>query len=144
VTAPTARYPYECTLHQGEIENLFLDSMRKEGLQVDRPVVPISLQLSEDQKELADPHAYPIKVRTFFPIPWLYHPRRELTFVHLQVVLKHLNRESGNDTEAVRAKFVVGSDGAHSWIRKTLGISMDGEQTGARYMAEPKFLRSPY
>ena len=64
--------------------------------------------------------------------------------MHLQVVLKHLNRESGNDTEVVRAKFVVGSDGAHSWIRKTLGISMDGEQTGARYTAEPRFLRSHY
>ena len=39
--------------------------MRKEGLAVDRPVVPISLQLSEDPKELADPHAFPIKVRSF-------------------------------------------------------------------------------
>ena len=140
MTAPTARYPYECTLHQGEIENLFLDSMRKEGLEVDRPVVPISLQLSEDQKELADPHAYPVKVRTF-PTCRSYHPRRELTFVHLQLVLKRLDRESGNDTEAVRAKFVVGSDGAHSWVRKTLGISMDGEQTGTRYTTEVKSLR---
>jgi phenol 2-monooxygenase len=66
VTAPTARYPYEVTLHQGEIENLFLDSMRKEGLEVDRPVVPVSLKLSEDEEELADPHAYPVKVRRFF------------------------------------------------------------------------------
>ena len=65
MTAPTARYPYEVTLHQGEIESLFLDSMRKEGLQVERPIVPISLQISEDPKELADPHAYPIKVRPF-------------------------------------------------------------------------------
>jgi phenol 2-monooxygenase len=119
---------------------LFLDSMRKEGLEVDRPVVPISLQLSEDQKELADPHAYPVKVRTF-PTCCSYHPRRELSFVHLQLVLKHLDRESGNDTEAVRAKFVVGSDGAHSWVRKTLGISMDGEQTGTRYTTEVKSLR---
>ena len=39
--------------------------MRKEGLQVERPIVPVSLQISEDQKELADPHAYPIKVRIF-------------------------------------------------------------------------------
>jgi 2-polyprenyl-6-methoxyphenol hydroxylase-like FAD-dependent oxidoreductase len=36
--------------------------------------------------------------------------------------------------EIVRAKFVVGADGAHSWVRKTLGISMDGEQTGAQYV----------
>lgn len=67
VTAPTARYPYEVTLHQGEIESLFLDSMRKKGLQVERPIVPISLQMSDDPQEVADPHAYPIKVR-FFPI----------------------------------------------------------------------------
>ncbi|KAI9455214.1 FAD binding domain-containing protein [Russula earlei] len=106
VTAPTARYPYEVTLHQGEIESLFLDSMSKEGLQVERSIVPISLQISEDQKQLADPHAYPVKV-----------------------VLKHLTRGAGDETETVWAKFVVGADGAHSWVRKTLGISMDGEQT---------------
>ncbi|KAH9166686.1 FAD binding domain-containing protein [Lactarius sanguifluus] len=106
VTAPTARYPYEATLHQGEIEAIFLDSMKKEGLQVERPIVPIALQISDDPKELADPRAYPVKV-----------------------VLKHLAKESGDDTEIVRAKFVVGADGAHSWVRKTLGFSMDGEQT---------------
>ena len=65
VTASTARYPYEATLHQGEIESLFLDSMRKDGLEVERPIVPISLQISEDPKEIDDPHAYPIKVRLF-------------------------------------------------------------------------------
>ncbi|KAN0109116.1 FAD binding domain containing protein [Russula decolorans] len=106
VTASTARYPYEATLHQGEIESLFLDSMRKEGLEVERPIVPVSLQISEDPKEIADPHAYPVKV-----------------------VLRHLDKESGDDAEIVRVKFVVGADGAHSWVRKTLGISMDGEQT---------------
>ncbi|KAI0291528.1 FAD binding domain-containing protein [Multifurca ochricompacta] len=106
VTAPTARYPYEVTLHQGAIEGIFLDSMKKEGLEVERPIIPVSLQISEDPKALADPHAYPVKV-----------------------VLKHLDWESGEDTETVRAKFVVGADGAHSWVRKTLGISMDGEQT---------------
>ncbi|KAH9057459.1 FAD binding domain-containing protein [Lactarius vividus] len=106
VTAPTARYPYEATLHQGEIEAIFLDSMKKEGLQVERPIVPIALQISDDPKELADPRAYPVKV-----------------------VLKHLAKESGDDTEIVRAKFVIGADGAHSWVRKTLGFSMDGEQT---------------
>lgn len=106
VTAPTARYPYEATLHQGEIEAIFLDSMQKEGVQVERPIIPIALQISDDPKELADPHAYPVKV-----------------------VLKHLAKEPGDDTETVRAKFVVGADGAHSWVRKMLGFSMDGEQT---------------
>ena len=44
---------------------MFLDSMKKEGLHVERPIVPISLQISDDPRELADPHAYPIKVWDF-------------------------------------------------------------------------------
>jgi phenol 2-monooxygenase (NADPH) len=74
VTAPTARYPFEITLHQGETEGIILDSMNKEGLEVERAMVPIALQISEDPTELADPHAYPVKARSsptflsfFFP-----------------------------------------------------------------------------
>jgi phenol 2-monooxygenase len=52
-------------LHQGEIEAIFLDSMRKEGLEVERPIVPIDLQISDDPRELEDPRAYPVKVRNF-------------------------------------------------------------------------------
>jgi phenol 2-monooxygenase (NADPH) len=55
-------------------------------------------------------------------------------------VLKHLDKESGDDAEIVRVKFVVGADGAHSWVRKTLGISMDGEQTGAQYVTRGPLL----
>ena len=52
-------------MHQGEIESIFLDSMKKEDLQVERPIVPVALQLSEDPAELADPRAYPIKARSY-------------------------------------------------------------------------------
>lgn len=58
-------------------------------------------------------------------------------------MLRHLDKESGDDAEIVHAKFVVGADGAHSWVRKTLGISMDGEQTGAQYVTRGPLL-SPF
>ena len=45
VTAPTARFPFEVTLHQGAIEAIFLDSMRASGLEVDRPIVPTAIGL---------------------------------------------------------------------------------------------------
>ncbi|KAJ8473160.1 hypothetical protein ONZ45_g16403 [Pleurotus djamor] len=114
VTAPNARYPFECTLHQGAIEALFQDSMQTMGVKVDRPMVPESIQLSQDSAELIDPKAYPVRV-----------------------VLKHLQALPGQiDTEVVHAKFVVGADGrshiifgAHSWVRKSFGIQMEGEQT---------------
>ncbi|CDO68377.1 hypothetical protein BN946_scf184815.g24 [Trametes cinnabarina] len=100
VTAPSARYPFEVTLHQGAIEAIFLDSMEAHGVSVERPIVPTSIELSQSEEELKD------------------------------VTLKHLNpAEHQGDSEIVKAKFVLGADGAHSWVRKSLGISMDGEQT---------------
>ncbi|KZP03084.1 FAD-binding monooxygenase, partial [Athelia psychrophila] len=109
VTAPTARYPFEATLHQGAIEDIFIDAMQPLGLVVERQTVPVSMQLSKDPAELNDPNAYPVKV-----------------------VLQHLdsNATQGDaETETIHAKFVVGADGAHSWVRKSLGIAMEGAQT---------------
>ncbi|KZT67328.1 hypothetical protein DAEQUDRAFT_673415 [Daedalea quercina L-15889] len=107
ISAPTARYPHETTLHQGGIEAIFLDSMASMGLEVERPVVPSLIEVSKDEAELKDPQAHPVKV-----------------------VLKYLDVPEGKiDTEVVRAKFVVGTDGAHSWVRKSCDIVMEGEQT---------------
>ncbi|KAJ6551443.1 FAD binding domain-containing protein [Mycena capillaripes] len=105
VTAPTARYPFEVTLHQGAIESIFLDSMRSMGVEVSRPIVPTDLEL--DPAKVGDPSAYAVRV-----------------------VLKHLEPlEGGPSSEVVRAKFVLGTDGAHSWVRKKLDIAMEGSQT---------------
>ncbi|PPQ75444.1 hypothetical protein CVT26_016218 [Gymnopilus dilepis] len=106
VTASTARYPFEVTLHQGAIERIFLDSMNKFGVKIDRPVVPTSIQLSVDESSLNDPNAHPV-----------------------QVVLNHIMADGKSETEIVRAKFVIGADGAHSWVRKAFNIEMEGEQT---------------
>lgn len=32
-------------------------------------------------------------------------------------------------TETIRAKYLIGCDGAHSWTRRQLGFKMEGEQT---------------
>ncbi|KAA1476570.1 hypothetical protein DENSPDRAFT_785394 [Dentipellis sp. KUC8613] len=110
VTAPTARFPFKvsATLHQGEIENLFINSMRKLSLEVERPIVPSFLEISSDEALLKDPQSHPVKV-----------------------VLQHLDAEGEHPvcSEIVHAKYVLGADGAHSWVRKTLGITMDGDQT---------------
>ncbi|PFH50293.1 hypothetical protein AMATHDRAFT_75697 [Amanita thiersii Skay4041] len=107
VTAPSARYPFEVTLHQGAIEALFLDSMKSMGVEVSRPITPVSIQVSDDAAVLQDPTAYPVRV-----------------------VLKNLDPAVGqHDTEIVHAKFLLGTDGAHSWVRKMFNIAMEGEQT---------------
>ncbi|KAG9313142.1 putative monooxygenase [Chiua virens] len=107
ISASSARYPFGLTLQQGGIEAIFLDSMKDHGLQVGRPRQPSAIEISEDPKELSSLSSYPVKV----------------TIECLDAV------DDENKTEIVHAKFVVGADGAHSWVRKTLGIEMEGEQT---------------
>ena len=84
IDAPTARYPFavslsgyarvtliyvvlQVTLHQGAIEQIFFDSLAAMDVYVDRPIVPTSIQLSEDKDELADPTSHPVRVRRLRP-----------------------------------------------------------------------------
>jgi len=106
VTAPTARYPFELALHQAGIESIFLDSMKNLGVEVERSTVPTKIELSSDEALLNDPQSYPVRV-----------------------TLDHLETTEGPTTEVVKAKYVLGADGAHSWVRRTFDISMDGEQS---------------
>lgn len=39
-----------------------MDSMSIMGVEVERPVVPISMQISDDPKILEDPSSFPIQV----------------------------------------------------------------------------------
>ncbi|EGO22562.1 hypothetical protein SERLADRAFT_362748 [Serpula lacrymans var. lacrymans S7.9] len=98
------RYPFLITLNQGAIEALFCDAIHSLGFDVHRSIVPTSIELSQDNEELANPTSHPVKV-----------------------VLQHL--DCSNATEIVHAKFMIGTDGAHSWVRKALDIAMEGEQT---------------
>lgn len=37
---------------------------------------------------------------------------------------------STQDVEIINAKYLIGCDGAHSWTRNQVGISLEGESTG--------------
>ncbi|KZT22586.1 hypothetical protein NEOLEDRAFT_1071260 [Neolentinus lepideus HHB14362 ss-1] len=107
VNAPTARYPFEMTVHQGALETMFLDAMHSMDVRVQRSIAPISVNISEDKLVVKDPQAYAVTT-----------------------VLQHqATSTTPNDQETVHAKYVLGSDGAHSWTRTTFGITMEGDQT---------------
>jgi phenol 2-monooxygenase len=102
-----ARYPFTLLLNQGAIESMFIDSMRMHGVEVERPARPVDIEISEDADELSSTSSYPVKV-----------------------IIERLDAiDEENKTETVHAKYVLGSDGAHSWVRKALGIEMEGEQS---------------
>lgn len=44
--------------------------------------------------------------------------------------LSRYQQKQAGEIETLRCKYVIGCDGGHSWVRRTLGFQMIGEQTG--------------
>ncbi|EGO21398.1 hypothetical protein SERLADRAFT_351441 [Serpula lacrymans var. lacrymans S7.9] len=117
-TSLDSRFPFEATLSQAQIEGLLRSVMDEHGVHVEQPKIPISLTVSDDETELQSTDSHPVRVVLKRLIP------------DKEDHLSATSQASKDDTiEVVKAKYVVGADGAHSWVRKTLGIDMIGEST---------------
>lgn len=100
-----SRYP-QVSLGQASIEQILLDYLAsKDRVHVERSTSPETLHI--DQDRCGDKDAYPIELEL---------------------------RDLASDThETVRAKYVVGCDGARSWVRRQLGIQMEGDRTNRHF-----------
>ncbi|MCJ1441242.1 MAG: hypothetical protein MMC23_001728 [Stictis urceolatum] len=135
----------QVVLHQGRIERFFLDSLKEHSdISVERGVLPESLSI--DEAKVKDFSAYPITIKLRrlnedeatpaqgnshtvgeeAPADGLY--RSNLAGDDTDDLLNKAS-DSGGCEELVHAKFMIGCDGAHSWTRRQLGWSMEGEQT---------------
>ncbi|KAI1815130.1 FAD binding domain-containing protein [Poronia punctata] len=131
----------EAVLHQGRVETFFTDAIR--DLKVERKTMPTSLFI--DETKIDDEDAYPVTVtlrrlseEEATPAQRLSNLRDGLFRSNLVgdeedvVVVRGEGKGQGEGgEEVVRAKYVVGCDGAHSWTRKSLGegFEMRGEMT---------------
>jgi phenol 2-monooxygenase (NADPH) len=127
-------------VHQGRVERFLLDSLKEHSdIAVERRVLPVSLDIEENQ--VNDTSAYPVTVKLqHLPNNEAIessgtdgHHRLEEVYKNLpadeQLDLKRrLSGKEGTE-ETVRAKYVIGCDGAHSWTRDQLGIKMEGDST---------------
>jgi phenol 2-monooxygenase len=133
---PGSRYP-QVSLCQGSVEQAFLNFLERDGssIRVERNLTPMKLVLHGEQVE--DHNAYPVEVHL-----------RELgmderagstgstSMCHSNDNLSALDQASAfgmTATEIVRAKYVLGTDGAHSWTRKALGLHMNGDRTNKHF-----------
>ncbi|KAF3317830.1 hypothetical protein TWF173_009651 [Orbilia oligospora] len=129
----------ESVLHQGRMERFFLDHLKETGdrIRVERPVVPSLLQV--DESEIKNPSAYPVTLKLQHLTDEQATPnqgnnvpnglfRSNLTADDTDDLIRKSSGKEGTE-ETIRAKYVVGCDGAHSWTRKQLGFKMEGEHT---------------
>ncbi|OQV03397.1 FAD binding domain-containing protein [Cladophialophora immunda] len=133
----------QATLHQARIEDYLLRYIRKySNIETEYHIMPEFLSVDTDQVE--DDGAYPIKVilrhlakppavsngtsesQTAIPNGMF---RSNLVADVTDKVLDEAKADTESYTEVVRAKYVVGTDGAHSWTRRQIGSIMEGEQT---------------
>ncbi|KAF2214061.1 hypothetical protein CERZMDRAFT_111010 [Cercospora zeae-maydis SCOH1-5] len=131
-------------IHQGFIEAALLEGIRsRQGPRVQRGTQPVAMELDEH-------HEYPVKVRLRHSFKSeLLHPRASAYTLQKDGTHKHergsidgygtdpeeiVPRVDGieGSEEIIRAKYLIGTDGAHSWVRRQLpGVTMEGDSTNA-------------
>ncbi|KAK5212378.1 hypothetical protein LTR41_002620 [Exophiala xenobiotica] len=136
----------QVVLHQGRIERFFLDAIDAcSDIKVERGVMPAKLEFDESLFE--DNDAYPITVTLRHLSEEEATPKQTATSANGAAVQDGLFRSNlaaddtqdlldgaklngkANTEEVVHAKYVLGADGAHSWVREQLGFALEGEST---------------
>ncbi|KAF7957348.1 hypothetical protein EAE96_002933 [Botrytis aclada] len=137
----------QVVLHQGRIEQFFLDSLAEHSnIKVERGIFPHTLAFDETKTE--DPDGYPIEVVLQHLTDDQINPRQSQATKDGAATSDGLfrgNIAADDDTdevlsdahvneltvinETVKAKYLIGCDGAHSWTRRQLGVQLEGEQT---------------
>jgi phenol 2-monooxygenase (NADPH) len=144
-TIPNISRFQQVVLHQGRIERFFLDSLKEHSdIRVERGVLPESLMFDESRAE--DANAYPIEVVLQHLTEDQMNPdqskatngnaasdglfRSNMAADDTEELLSRAARNGkAGSRETVRAKYMIGCDGAHSWTRTQLGYKLEGEQT---------------
>nr|AGV28547.1 phenol hydroxylase [Candida tropicalis] len=129
----------QSVIHQGNIEKWFEDSIdhfSSGTVKVERPLLPVSLKINEQEAENPEAYAVDILIKKLdnnSARPEQYGKVANGLFRAFdgdqEKFYKDVTKDNEDDYELIHAKYVVGSDGAHSWVRKQLNIDMDGEQT---------------
>ncbi|KAJ7847822.1 FAD binding domain-containing protein [Mycena olivaceomarginata] len=120
----TSRFRHR-VLNQGRIEDFLIDCMKTGGLTVERSMSPLSLELSDSTTES---HPVTVKVQHLVPVEEASDPSSGLYRSNI-LSDEEFNRSAskGGKIESIKAKYVVGCDGARSWTRNQLGFSLEGD-----------------
>jgi phenol 2-monooxygenase (NADPH) len=118
----------QAVIHQGEIERSILQLLAQTSrIRVERNAVPEELDLNDELLESRDEYPITVKIRHAE-----YPPGKSTDPVNGRngKIWNNPHQSEGDAREEfIKAKYIIGCDGAHSWTRDQLGISLEGEQT---------------
>lgn len=142
-TLPGISRYHQVVIHQGRIERHFLDSIAEvsdKRVKIERSILPEKMDIDSSKAEDAD--AYPVTMTLRYlsedestPAQFGHKTENGLFRSNLQTAEEedlHYALPEGKEAgeiETVHCKYVIGCDGGHSWVRRTLGFEMIGEQT---------------
>jgi phenol 2-monooxygenase len=131
-------------LNQGRIERFLIDTIRKHSdLEVERGIVAESFEYDEKLEKDLDAYPITVKLRTLSDEeanpghiskdgsgsqPANGQGRGSLLPDDWEELIQK-SRLRQTKTEIVKAKFIIGCDGAHSWTRKQVNIPLEGSST---------------
>ncbi|KAK0113444.1 hypothetical protein ONS96_014310 [Cadophora gregata f. sp. sojae] len=129
----------QAVLHQGRIERFLLDSISEHSdIRVERLVLPEKVEFAEPVQDHRSEN-YPISVTIRH---LAVDPAAAQTGIENGLFRSNLAKDDTEDilavsarredeVETVQAKYLVGCDGAHSWVRKQLGpdFALVGDST---------------
>ncbi|KAJ7121127.1 FAD binding domain-containing protein [Mycena epipterygia] len=120
----TSRFRH-VVLNQGRIEDFLIDCMKADGLSVERSISPLSLEYTDRTTES---HPITVKVAHLSPIDDISDVSSGLYRSNI-ITDEPSSLPSSKEakTEEIKAKYVIGCDGARSWTRKQLGLSLEGD-----------------
>lgn len=137
-----SRFPYGVTSSQQRIESLLQESIQRGStVEIKWNVFPIGLVF--DPARVGDDNSHPITVKLgylekFDPSSTGPSQGEKLNddaanghdrSTNNRYLSSHSPRKYQTADHILHCKYVLGCDGAHSWVRKNLGISMEGDQT---------------
>ncbi|KAF9891621.1 hypothetical protein FE257_003632 [Aspergillus nanangensis] len=123
-------------VHQGRIETWLSEAISEfsdGALRVERPVLPVALDIETTPADGGSSSAYPVRVvLQKLPddeaMPEQYgHKVQNGLYRQFEGDQERNGPSIHLEQEVVRAKYVIGCDGAHSWVRKQLDIEHRGD-----------------
>ncbi|KZT64260.1 hypothetical protein DAEQUDRAFT_44973 [Daedalea quercina L-15889] len=118
----SAPYPYEIGAASRVTEGILFRALTARGITIEQPVVPQSLRIVK-REDNGETH---VEVT----VAKLHEDYLQTNGIRQADRGKLVSTpEAIKEQRVIRAKYVLGCDGAHSWVRKAVNISLEGETT---------------